>query len=178
MVETAIPEEEWEKWEEKVTVLSKEAFPYLDMKMYWDNKDLWFVVYNKENQRIKYVHRESCYHASVFKAIPEGVFMRLGRLTSKTRENENVPITELCLDHREALRVAKILPKKKKIPTVKKLYKMELEHSKPIETMEADEYKQDTRKLYFAIGHSCFWKKMRIAQIILQLKKKFKLKFL
>eukprot|EP00957_Ditylum_brightwellii_P053313 4041649-Ditylum_brightwellii.AAC.1 len=52
-------------------------------------------VYNKENQRIKYVNKESCHPASVFKAIPEGVFTRLGQLTSRTRENENVPITEL-----------------------------------------------------------------------------------
>eukprot|EP00957_Ditylum_brightwellii_P190166 14475606-Ditylum_brightwellii.AAC.1 len=72
MVETAIPEEEWDKWEEKVTVVSKEVFPYLDMKMYWDNVNLWFAVYNKENQRIKYVNRERCHCALVFKAIPEG----------------------------------------------------------------------------------------------------------
>eukprot|EP00957_Ditylum_brightwellii_P162200 12350646-Ditylum_brightwellii.AAC.1 len=83
-----------------------------------------------------------------------------------------MPITELYPDHREALRVAKILPKQKKIPTVKKLYEMELERSKPTETREAEECKQDTRKLYFVTGHSCFWRKMRIAQIILQLKKK------
>eukprot|EP00957_Ditylum_brightwellii_P139702 10646796-Ditylum_brightwellii.AAC.1 len=60
-----------------------------------------------------------------------------------------MPITELYPDHRVALRVAKILPKKTKIPTVKKLYTTELENSKPIETMVEDEYKQDTRKLYF-----------------------------
>eukprot|EP00957_Ditylum_brightwellii_P195706 14910985-Ditylum_brightwellii.AAC.1 len=65
-----------------------------------------------------------------------------------------MPINELYPDHREALVVAKILPKKTKIPTVKKLYEMELEHSKPIETTEEDKYKQDTRKLYFVIGHS------------------------
>eukprot|EP00957_Ditylum_brightwellii_P061848 4693551-Ditylum_brightwellii.AAC.2 len=100
MVETVIPEEEWEEWEEKITVVSKEAFPYLDMKMYWDNNNLRFAVYNKENKRIKNVNRESCCCASVFKAILEGIFTRLGRLTLKTKENENVPITELYPDHR------------------------------------------------------------------------------
>eukprot|EP00957_Ditylum_brightwellii_P195707 14910985-Ditylum_brightwellii.AAC.2 len=78
MVEQAISEEEWERWEKKVTVVSKEAFPYLDMKMYWDNKDLQFAVCNKENQRINYVNQESCHCGSVFKAIPEGVFAQLG----------------------------------------------------------------------------------------------------
>eukprot|EP00957_Ditylum_brightwellii_P082745 6291298-Ditylum_brightwellii.AAC.1 len=32
MMEIMIPEEEWDKWEEKVTVVRLEAFPYLDMK--------------------------------------------------------------------------------------------------------------------------------------------------
>eukprot|EP00957_Ditylum_brightwellii_P149309 11371323-Ditylum_brightwellii.AAC.1 len=54
MVETAIPKEEWEKWEEKVTMVNKEAFPYLDIKMYWEDMDLQIAVYSKENQRIKY----------------------------------------------------------------------------------------------------------------------------
>eukprot|EP00957_Ditylum_brightwellii_P046246 3508741-Ditylum_brightwellii.AAC.1 len=58
-IETTIPEEEWDKWEEKVTMVRKEAFPYLDLKLYWDKQDLCFVVYNKENQHIKYVNKES-----------------------------------------------------------------------------------------------------------------------
>eukprot|EP00957_Ditylum_brightwellii_P155427 11830867-Ditylum_brightwellii.AAC.1 len=80
--------------------------------MYWDSENLSSAMYNKENQHIKYVNKESCHCALVFKAILEGVFTCLGLLTSKTRENENVPITELYPDHREALRVAKIHPKK------------------------------------------------------------------
>eukprot|EP00957_Ditylum_brightwellii_P170441 12973698-Ditylum_brightwellii.AAC.1 len=54
MMETTIPEEEWDMWEEKVTMVRKDAFPYLDMKLYWDKQDLRFAVYNKENQCIKY----------------------------------------------------------------------------------------------------------------------------
>eukprot|EP00957_Ditylum_brightwellii_P180360 13739744-Ditylum_brightwellii.AAC.1 len=65
-----MPEEEWENWEEKVTVMRKTAFPYQDMKMYWAKDDLRFLVHNKESQRIKYVNRESYHRASVFKAIP------------------------------------------------------------------------------------------------------------
>eukprot|EP00957_Ditylum_brightwellii_P112525 8578278-Ditylum_brightwellii.AAC.2 len=78
MMETPIPENEWDKWEEKVTVVRKEEFPYIDMKLYWDKQELWFAVYNKENQCIKYVNKESCHRTSVFKAIPEWVFMHLG----------------------------------------------------------------------------------------------------
>eukprot|EP00957_Ditylum_brightwellii_P141614 10788506-Ditylum_brightwellii.AAC.1 len=64
MMEPAIPEEEWDKWEEKVMVVRKEEFPYLNMKLYWSKQELRFAVYNKENQRIKYVNRESCHRAS------------------------------------------------------------------------------------------------------------------
>eukprot|EP00957_Ditylum_brightwellii_P065958 5002050-Ditylum_brightwellii.AAC.1 len=52
MMEPTIPEDEWDKWEEKLTVVRKEEFPYLDMKLYWDKQELRFAVYNKENQRI------------------------------------------------------------------------------------------------------------------------------
>eukprot|EP00957_Ditylum_brightwellii_P121596 9272781-Ditylum_brightwellii.AAC.1 len=34
--------ENWKKWEERVTVVSKEQFPYLDMKMHWEGNDLRF----------------------------------------------------------------------------------------------------------------------------------------
>eukprot|EP00957_Ditylum_brightwellii_P169602 12909437-Ditylum_brightwellii.AAC.1 len=78
MMETTMPEDMWDKWEEKVTVVRKEEFPYLNIKLYWDKQELCFAVYNKENQHIKYVNKESCHHASVFKAIPEGVFTCLG----------------------------------------------------------------------------------------------------
>eukprot|EP00957_Ditylum_brightwellii_P104879 7993289-Ditylum_brightwellii.AAC.1 len=27
---------EWTKWEERVTVMEENEFPYLDMKMYWE----------------------------------------------------------------------------------------------------------------------------------------------
>eukprot|EP00957_Ditylum_brightwellii_P160854 12247593-Ditylum_brightwellii.AAC.1 len=75
-------------------------------------------------------------------------------LPQKTKENEDMPITDLYPDYKEALQVANILPPKEKIPTVKKLYEIELKHSKPIETTKADEQKADARKLYSMIGHS------------------------
>eukprot|EP00957_Ditylum_brightwellii_P038622 2919404-Ditylum_brightwellii.AAC.1 len=60
-LEELLPEE-WAKWEERVTVSEKEEFPYLDMKMYWENTTLQFPVYDRENQTIKYVSKESCHH--------------------------------------------------------------------------------------------------------------------
>eukprot|EP00957_Ditylum_brightwellii_P045801 3474709-Ditylum_brightwellii.AAC.1 len=61
----------------------EEAFPYLDMQLMWKKDDLSFEVYHKKGQQIKYVNQASYHRNAVFKAIPAGVFTRLGRLTSK-----------------------------------------------------------------------------------------------
>ena len=36
-----------------VKVVSKNAFPYLDIEMFWNNQDLHFKVYKKNNQQLK-----------------------------------------------------------------------------------------------------------------------------
>eukprot|EP00957_Ditylum_brightwellii_P142763 10878525-Ditylum_brightwellii.AAC.1 len=73
-----MPPEEWERWREKVKVIEENAFPYLDMQLSWRHNNLHFSVYIKENQPIKYVNKESCHRASVFKTVPAGLFTRLG----------------------------------------------------------------------------------------------------
>ena len=78
-----MPPEEWERWEERMKVIEENAFPYLDMKLSWQHDNLHFSVYNKENQTIKYVNKESCHRTLVFKAVPAGVFTRIGQLTSQ-----------------------------------------------------------------------------------------------
>eukprot|EP00957_Ditylum_brightwellii_P080649 6133920-Ditylum_brightwellii.AAC.1 len=78
---------------------------------------------SKENQTIKYVNKESCHRTLVFKAVPAGVFTRLGQLNSLTQENKNMPILDVYPLHAAALNTAKLLPKK--IPTVNDLYQQE-----------------------------------------------------
>ena len=56
-----------------VKVISKNAFPYLDIEMFWNNQDLHFKVYKKNNQPLKYLNRGSAHTAQCFKAIPFGV---------------------------------------------------------------------------------------------------------
>eukprot|EP00957_Ditylum_brightwellii_P161610 12304379-Ditylum_brightwellii.AAC.1 len=60
-VDEEIPTEEWKFWAEKVTVIDDNAFPYLDMQLSWKQDNLYFLVYSKENQMIKYVNKESCH---------------------------------------------------------------------------------------------------------------------
>eukprot|EP00957_Ditylum_brightwellii_P081050 6164523-Ditylum_brightwellii.AAC.1 len=124
MLDEILPDEEWRKWKKKVKLVNKDAFPYLDMQLQWEDNNLSFAVYHKKNQTIKYVNRESCHRTAVFKAVPTGVFIRMGRLTSMTEKNKNAPITSLCPMHADALKKVNILPKK--IPMVHKLYKQEL----------------------------------------------------
>eukprot|EP00957_Ditylum_brightwellii_P050383 3820520-Ditylum_brightwellii.AAC.1 len=56
--------------------------------MMWDNMGfLRFGVYDKEGQAIKYVDHSSCHRPCTFKSIALGVYLQIGRLTSKTTEN-------------------------------------------------------------------------------------------
>eukprot|EP00957_Ditylum_brightwellii_P090263 6874127-Ditylum_brightwellii.AAC.1 len=77
-----------EKWAKRVKLFKKNAFPSLDMKMMKDNMGfLQFGVYQKEGQEIKYIDCSSCNRPCTFKSIASGVYLQLGRLTSKTTEN-------------------------------------------------------------------------------------------
>eukprot|EP00957_Ditylum_brightwellii_P115331 8794950-Ditylum_brightwellii.AAC.1 len=71
-----------EKWMKRVKMYTKNAFPFLDMKMRWDDQGvLCFGVYHKEGQAIKYVDCSSCNRPCAFKSITSGVYLVLGRLT-------------------------------------------------------------------------------------------------
>eukprot|EP00957_Ditylum_brightwellii_P200972 15319905-Ditylum_brightwellii.AAC.1 len=67
-IDEDIPAEEWDLWVEKVTVIKENTFPYLNMQLSWRGEELYFSVYSKKNQTIKYVNKESCQHNSVLPA--------------------------------------------------------------------------------------------------------------
>eukprot|EP00957_Ditylum_brightwellii_P066000 5005176-Ditylum_brightwellii.AAC.1 len=81
-------EDEWKESEERVEVITEDAFPYLGMQMSWMSDNLHFLVYSKENQTIKHMNKEGCYRQSVFKAILPSVFVCLDGLTLLTQENK------------------------------------------------------------------------------------------
>ena len=58
---------------EKVTICAKNAFPYLDMELYWRNDELKFRVHIKPNQQIKYLNKGSAHTDATFDTIPTGV---------------------------------------------------------------------------------------------------------
>eukprot|EP00957_Ditylum_brightwellii_P210776 15365384-Ditylum_brightwellii.AAC.1 len=133
-------EEEWKKWKKKVKLVAKETFPYLDMQLSWKMDNLSFLVYHKKKQTIKYVNKESCRQTAVFKAIPTGVFIHMGRLTLITEENRDMPITSLYPTHAAALKKSKLLPKK--IPTVRELCDQELAQKEKQKLKKAEKEKR------------------------------------
>eukprot|EP00957_Ditylum_brightwellii_P077991 5928160-Ditylum_brightwellii.AAC.1 len=85
----------------------KNMFPFLDMKMMWDDMVfLQFGVYHKEGQAIKYVDCSSCPRPCTFKCISSRVYLRLGRLTSTMTENGKKYLDKIYPEHAEALLAA------------------------------------------------------------------------
>eukprot|EP00957_Ditylum_brightwellii_P055521 4207616-Ditylum_brightwellii.AAC.1 len=77
-----------EKWLKRVKLCKKNAFPFLDMKMMWDDQGfLQFGVHHKEGQAIKYVDCSSCHRPCTLKSIASGIYLQLGRLMSKSIAN-------------------------------------------------------------------------------------------
>eukprot|EP00957_Ditylum_brightwellii_P054927 4162446-Ditylum_brightwellii.AAC.1 len=65
-----------EKWMKRVTLCKKNAFSFLDMKMIWDDQGfVYFGVYHKEGQAIKYMDHSSCHRTCTFKSIVSGVYL-------------------------------------------------------------------------------------------------------
>ena len=95
-----------------VSVISDEFLPFLDMKMSWDAKGkLRFSVFQKPNQRLKYVSADSTHTPATRKAIPRGVFQRLAKITSKLKELKSSPINWIYLEHAAELTTAGLKPR-------------------------------------------------------------------
>eukprot|EP00957_Ditylum_brightwellii_P092966 7078808-Ditylum_brightwellii.AAC.1 len=71
---------------------------------------LQFGVYHKEGQAIKYVDCSSYHRPCTFKSIASGVYLYLGRLTSKMVENGEKQLDKIYPEHAEALLAAELEP--------------------------------------------------------------------
>ena len=70
--------------EDRVQIVTKDEFPFLDMKMSWSPEGgLQFGVFRKKGQQLKYVGKESTHTPGTLRAIPSGVFNCLAKLTSR-----------------------------------------------------------------------------------------------
>jgi hypothetical protein len=160
-----------------VTVVHVKDFPFLDMKMCWDDEsgDIRFLVFRKPNQALKYVDKNITHRATTFKSIAKGVFTQLARLTSKIAANQEARIDDIYPDHAEALFTADLAPPTD-FPTFKELWNDDKKRkNKPMKTKRS---KRDQRSVYFVIGHSNFSSRAKIPLLIKRLRKRCKVKWL
>ena len=99
------------------------------MEMYWNERqELKFQVHMKPNQKLKYLNGDSTHMPSTFRAIPNGVFGRLSKLTSRSKKLDDTPIDEIYPHHAKALKIAEIAPEK--FPTFKEVEALRNKYSK------------------------------------------------
>ena len=152
------PEEESRKISDKISVVGKETFPYLDMEMKFDeDQHLCFGVYTKPNFQMNYLNIESCHPAACKNAVVRGVSIRLSGLTTRTRYNENKSLSDMYPDIDSALRSAGLLRGESKMPKLGSIL-----DSREREMMEAqlrkEEWKKDKRNIYFLQKYDGHWR--------------------
>ena len=144
------------------------------MELYWSTKgELRFQVHLKPNQQLKYLNEGSIHTKVCIKAIPEGVYKRLAKLTTVTEENQDKTLDEICPMPFKALSHAGlIIAKTKKIPTLKEEvlnYKTSKSNKDRIKAKKEDEKKR-RRATFFCIGFS--WEKS-IHSVIKEIQRNF-----
>ena len=113
--------------EDRVQTVTKDEFPFLDMKMKWTPRsELDFSVFRKPGQQLKYVGKESTHTPGTLRAIPSGVLNRLAKLTSLKPSLNSEGVDEVYPDHANALHKAGLAPSD--FPTMGDLWKMQDEN--------------------------------------------------
>ena len=97
--------------EDRVQIVAKDEFPFLDMKMSWSPEgELQFGVFRKKVQQLKYVGKESTHAPGTLRAIPSGVFNRLAKLTSRKPSIQEAAVESIYPAHAKALRKSGLAP--------------------------------------------------------------------
>ena len=110
--------------EDRVQTVTKDEFPFLDMKMKWTPEgELNFSVCIKAGQQLKYVGKESTLTPSTLCTIPSGVLNRLTKLASRNPSLHSEGVDKVYPDHANALRKAGLAPPD--FPTMGDLQKMQ-----------------------------------------------------
>ena len=63
------PPEEVPRYSDKITICRNDAFPYLDLEMYWRQDELQFRVHLNPNQVLKNLNKDSAHTKATFQAI-------------------------------------------------------------------------------------------------------------
>ena len=149
-----IPQEEpHEDYNPYVKVTTQNLFPYLDLQMSWINNGLSFKVYKKPNQQLHYLNNQSLHTRACKRAIPEGVYNRLGKLTTMTPSNRSSLISEVYPEHYQKLQVAGLI--KGQPPTMEEVHKWAQSKKTPAHKQKkASEQQERNKKVFFIINQS------------------------
>jgi len=159
----------------KIHTDTSEAFPFLDMELYWnkDNK-LNYRVHLKENQVIKYLSRGSNHPKACFKAIYTGVSKWLAKLTSITANSVNKKLIELYPEHAKALEAAVLHPGE--YPTLGEPAKW-AEETEEASSKKKKRRNQFKRQTFFPAGYHCNFTKP-ISAILMEVRNKHNIRYI
>lgn len=158
--------------DDKIDIIQENTFPYLDMEFYWRGDELNTRVHIKENQKIKYLNKDSAHTNATFNSIPSGVERRLTILTSITPENKDTSLDMLYPIHYEALTTAHLIKPNYKAPTLQESYTNLQQASNNTDNDDSSigstssddslqrKHKKERdrrRSIYFVVGYSKIW---------------------
>ena len=95
-----------------VSEIASNTFPYLNFEFLWNAEgELEYQVYQKSNQKLKYLNKVSTHTNAMLNAIPSGIFNRLSKLTPRTNKNAQMKIDGRYQGHSKALSKDGLAPK-------------------------------------------------------------------
>jgi hypothetical protein len=137
----------------KLSVDTNQAFPYLDMEMYWNSRgQLLCRVHLKPNQQLLYLNLCSSHTSSCYRAIESGVLGWLAKLTSATAANIGCPMHQLYPEHAKALQHAG--SSGSRFLTLKQV----LDSRSGTLRQSCSRSGKKSRAVFFRRGYSSFWK--------------------
>ena len=142
--------------EDRVQIVTKDEFPFLDMKMRWTPEgEVHFGVLRKAGHQLKYVGKESTHIPGTLRAIPSGVFNRLAKLTSRKSSLHSEGVDKVYPDHVNALCKVGIAPPA--LRTIGDLWNMQDEKTENENEKESDVNKKKNRNVYFCVTYSRYF---------------------
>ena len=108
--------------QDNVSKIASNTLHYLDLEFFWNaDGELEYQVHQKPKQKLKFLNKRGTHMNATFNTTPNGIFYRLTKLTSITKNNAQMKIYERYQVHAKALYKARLDPKT--FPTLKEIWK-------------------------------------------------------
>jgi hypothetical protein len=158
-----------------ICVNSDSLFPYLDIKLSWNNENnLLFSIYKKSGKLVKYLNMYSHHHWHHKVAVLAGVELRLALLTTLTSSNTKISISDIYPDKHDALQIAGQIRLGQKMRTLKAVLDKEPQSS--ITRRKKKSCRIDKQDSLFIINYANFGNHRPISQVIKCLRNSYNFK--